>query len=159
MSMRLYNKIQVFGLPRSGTNFIEWTLRNNFGMDVSPMHEIQNDVEGSFPYWTDFKHGYPTLSHSQFAVVIWKDYDEWKESIKRQGWVYQVSKETHQKYIDKGIELGENCIVVNHRWAVENYNELLNTISSKFGVKLVDNPIQPNKRIDMIGQLTNEDYV
>jgi hypothetical protein len=70
-----------------------------------------------------------------------------------------VTKETHLKYIDRGKALGENAIVVNHRWAVENYNELLNTISCKFGVKLVDNPIQPKKRIDMIGELTNEDYV
>ena len=92
-------------------------------------------------------------------MVIWKAYDEWKESIRKQGWVYQVEEKTHLKYIEVGKALGENCIVVNHRWAVENYNELLNTISSKFGVKLVDNPIQPNKRIDMIGQLTNEDYV
>lgn len=155
-----YNKIQVFGLPRSGTNWIEWILKNNFvNLKYNMMHEVINDVEGSFPYWTEYKHNYPNLDYCSNAIVIWKPYEEWLESIKRQGWVFQVTKETHQKYIDRGFELGDKGLVIEHGWAMNNYDELLNTISSKFDVKLIDNPIQPTKRIDMAGFISDEDYI
>lgn len=156
------NKIQVFGLPRSGTNWLEWTLRNNFvDADYNITPEFINDVEGSAPYWTDLKHCYPTLKHSDYALVIFKEYDEWLESIKRKGWVLNVSQKTHQKYIDKGIKLGEDkVIVVEHKWAVKNYFQMLSEISDKFGVKLVDNPTQPTKRVDMTAglHLMDEDF-
>lgn len=158
-----YNKIQVYGLPRSGTNFIEWTLRNNFVdvyYNITPEHI--NDVEGSAPYWTDAKHCYPNLNHSEYAIVIYKEYDEWLKSIKRMGWVLNVSKETHQKYIETALKLdADKVIVVEHKWAVDNYYNLLDNISNKFGVKLVDNPIQPIKKVDMDAgiSLTNVDYV
>lgn len=158
--MRMYNKIQVFGLPRSGTNWMEWVLKNNFvDLDYILMNEIINDVEGSVPYWTELKHGYPNLNNSEYAIVIYKEYDEWLKSLKKQGWVFNVSKETHQKYINRGFELGDKALVVEHKWCLENYDELLSTISSKFGVKLVENPIHIKKRIDMAGFVTNEDYV
>lgn len=155
-----YNKIQVFGLPRSGTNWIEWTLKNNFvDVEYNLMHEVINDVEGSYPYWTEYKHSYPNLTNCSNAIVIWKPYEEWLESIKRQGWVFEVTKETHQNYINKGIELGDKALVIEHGWAVKNYHMLLDTIMYRFGVKIVDNPIQPMKRIDMSGILLNEDYL
>ena len=161
--MRMYNKIQVFGLPRSGTNFIEWTLRHNFiGLeDYSVMHECQNDVDGSSPYWIDFKHTTPKLTHSDYAIVIYKEYDVWLESIKKMGWITKVTPESHQKYIDDAKALDSTkVLVVEHTWCTHNYHKLLDRISIKFGVELREDWHQPTKRVDMLcgAGLTNEDF-
>ena len=41
-------QIQIFGLQRSGTNFLHWTLNNNFILDEKIDYSISNsDIKGN----------------------------------------------------------------------------------------------------------------
>lgn len=152
------NNIQVFGLPRSGTNFIEYTLRVNIlGLDYVPLNDdklfgsnsddliISNNITGSV------KHAWPSMDYSDYVIVIYKDYDKWVESIKRKDWyMYPVDYGTYSKYIDYGMSLPKDkCIVVNHDWVVNNYKSFLYMIENKFGYKVKDDWSQPKKRFNM----------
>jgi hypothetical protein len=67
------NLIQVYGLPRSGTNFVEWTLQKYFSQinyqniflnetDIPKLKKYQNKIA--------LKHSYPNLNHSEYAIII-----------------------------------------------------------------------------------------
>jgi len=155
-----HNNIQVFGLPHSGTNFVEWSLRNNFiGLDYKVIPSV-NNVDGSYPKDTLLKHNYPTLKYSNYAILIYKPFDEWQKSLKKHGWSFGVTQYGYQKYIDSAKALGDNCYIIDWKWCCNNYLEFLSNIKDKFGVKLIDNPTQPMHRMNGdSGLTTNEDYV
>jgi hypothetical protein len=155
------NKIQVFGLPRSGTNFVEWTLRNNFvGIDYNVI-DVINNVPGSFPHTTLLKHNYPTLQYSHYGILIYKPFFEWQHSLKKNGWSFGITQYGYQKYIEAGKSLGNKFLVVEWDWCVKNYNTFLLKIKNRFNVILIDNPIFPTKRLmcDSGITLSEEDFV
>jgi len=63
-------KAEVYGLQRSGTNYLEWVLHHCFGIDVQ---------------YGVLKHHLPeelNLTDNP-KVLIYKDFDHWKSSIER----------------------------------------------------------------------------
>lgn len=64
-------KVEIYGLQRSGTNYLEWILDKCFGLDV------QYGIR---------KHDFPEergITDFSNKIVIYKDFDHWVESIKR----------------------------------------------------------------------------
>lgn len=159
------NDIQVFGLPRSGTNFVEWTLMNNFEeIQYSNIYAICN-VYGIEMYRTAVKHNLPCFKYSDKIIVIYKDYDKWIDSFRRDNRKFirkADPKQIWKKYYDHALALPEEkTIIVNHTWAVKNYNEFLELIKKKFKFKLIENPVQPEIRTDGGGagcQLSGEKF-
>jgi len=162
VSLNYHNNIQVYGLPRSGTNFMEWTLRNNFyNVDYHNIDAI-NEVKGSGPHLTLKKHNYPILDTSEGIIVIYKEFDEWRKSLKRGGMNLLIDREAHQNYIDRAKEFDSSkVLIVEHEWCLNHYYKLLERISIKFGLELKHDWEQPLKRMSTDGgvTLTNEDYV
>ena len=132
------NFVQVFGLPRSGTNFIEWTLNNNFiGVDYKNIYV--NTPTRRIPV----KHTLPNLNYSDFIIVIYKDKTNWEESMRKDS---KALKEwpNYDTFLKVASELPrDKTIIVEHKWAYENYFLLLNKIVEKTGLTLINNPIQP----------------
>lgn len=158
------NKIQVFGLPRSGTNFLEWTLRNNFlGLNYQDINvRYSYRVEG-FPAVGAVKHEFPSLSYSDFAIVIYRDADEWLASLKRFDFTSgsQFRREMLDEYLAVARKLPEERVLIyNHNYVVNHYFDVLEEIAGKFSVELVDDPKQPRNRIatDFGKSLTAEIY-
>ena len=60
-------KVRVFGLQGSGTNFVEWTVQNNFnGLELSIENVIRNvDGDVHFGKNQNLKHCYP-INDSDF---------------------------------------------------------------------------------------------
>jgi hypothetical protein len=115
VNLNYRNKIQVYGLPRSGTNFIEWTLRNNFyNVDYNNI-AATNEVKGSGPHETLLKHNYPTLDNSDGVIVIYKEFDEWKRSLKRAGMYLLIDEEAHLDYINRGHALDKDKVIVTDK--------------------------------------------
>lgn len=146
------NKIQVFGLPRSGTNFVEWSLRNNFvGLDYVNI-DVKSNLVGfkHFGRLQALKHNYPSLDYSDFVVVVWRDVDEWLKSVKsfRHTRGSKFSRGTLEEYLGEAKKISEDKrLIYNHRFLVNHYFDCLEEISLKFGVELVDNPVFPSKRL------------
>ena len=133
-------RIGVFGLPRSGTNYMEWTLQNNFVEIELPKVEFElNDVQPYIPKVIHRKHTYPSLKELDGCVVIYKSFIDWIESLerfKKTMW-FPYNLTSWEYYLDKARELPkEKTLIVEHRWCVNNYETLVSNISDKFGVKL-----------------------
>ena len=170
---RKMNKIQVFGLPSSGTNFIEWTLNNNF-VDINYQNlyttwgailDKSSDPDcflssGTYSRSIAVKHGFPTLDYSPFAIIIYKKYETWKDSfMKRKIDVppFFLLKSHYDEYLHRANMLpAEKTIIIEHCVAVKDYFTLLNRIAGNFNVKKIHNPRQPYNRLGGGGALATE---
>lgn len=127
------DKIQVYGLQRSGTNFLEWTLKNNFYIDYnSTKVGISNVIgDGRYKGYQSLKHCLPNL-HNGKALIIKRDFEDWDASVKKQFPECNYSRETYDFYYNTPYRENWNekeFLLVNHKWAVLNYGELLKSIS------------------------------
>jgi hypothetical protein len=154
-------KLGVFGLPRSGTNFMEWTLRTNFiDLEVEERDFILNDVPPHIPKVIHKKHTFPTLDGLDGCVVIYKGFVDWIESLerfKKTMW-FPYTLKSWEDYLEKARELPKDkCLIIEHSWMVKNYSISLSNISSHFGVKLKEDWETPLFRFnDFV--ITNELY-
>jgi hypothetical protein len=137
------NTIQVFGLPRSGTNFLEWSIVEYFD-DIIYENKYQIcDVEGLNKYdrLIALKHSYPSLDNSNYVIVIYKDFEKWSKSYKK--WSKKLpKKEIWEKYLKKSNEIDvKRCLLISHDELFSNYKEILIKISRKFNLQLKNKPI------------------
>ena len=149
------NLIQVFGLPRSGTNFVEWSLKHNF-IDVPYKNiYVNGNVKGLREYGKTvaLKHNYPSLDYSDFIIVIYKEYEAWKMSMsiglhdgKSRG---PATKEVYDSYLDSANNLPKDKVmVISYKDLYENYSEYMVKISNKFGVELAKEIKKPKNKLD-----------
>lgn len=161
------NIIQVFGLPRSGTNFMEWTLNNNFSsVNYINIYVNKCDTKGLKEYgkWNALKHSYPNLNYSDYALVIYKSFDEWVKSMKkdrsRRG---KPSEETYNEYLRIANELPKDkCIIVSFDYAYTNYEDLVKQIGTLIQIEPNEKIIQPSGRLNRGGagaEETNEKFI
>jgi hypothetical protein len=163
--LKKMNKIQVYGMQRSGTNFLEWTLRNNFvGLEYDSSLSAIGNVKGDerFGIQQSLKHTLPNLDNGK-ALIIYRDYDEWNYSVKKkfpnciysvEDWTYYYETPFREKWNQ------DDYIIVNHRWCVENYYTLLIAIGGRFKVDYKEDWKQPTGRMHYDGGKTmlNIDY-
>lgn len=144
-------KVRVFGLQGNGTNFIEWTLRNNFnGLNFKSEKSIRN-VEGDihFGKTQNLKHCYPFREEEYFNIIIKKKFEKWKNSDKFKTSNYNL--EIYNYYYNTPYrEKWEKSefIVVEHEWCVKNYFSLLTLISDKTNSQIKENWTQPKYRMN-----------
>ena len=145
------NRIQVYGLPRSGTNFVEWSLVNNFKNLEYKNYYSEPEITEIPRSNVAIKHNFPSLNNSEFCIVIFKEWTLFSSSYKK--WSGRdISKETYDLYLSKAKKLDPNrCLIFNHSWLCENYNLGLQMISDKFKVRLNDKIIQPMNSLDKNG--------
>lgn len=142
------NDVQVFGLPRSGTNFIEWSLKNNF-IDVkySNLYEEKKNIDiKMLQKFKDMavKHQYPSFKYSNKIIVIYKEWDKWIESYRRWEYGGHFPKKEYDKYLEISRNLDPaKTIILEHTWAFLNYKEAMLSISNKFGFKPKEEIVQP----------------
>ncbi len=156
------NKIQVFGLQRSGTNFVEWTLNYNFSnlnyQTISVLCDIPSDMW--FGQVSALKHNFPNLDYSDYAIVIYKDFKSWIHSMKRANFhskLYDVSTtiQTYEIYMERAKSLPEDkTILIEHSEATKNYYEFLKLIAQKFDVQMNEVLIPPMNRMATDGGMS-----
>jgi len=144
-------KVRVFGLQGSGTNFVEWTVMNNFnGLGLSIEKKAIRNVEGDVHYGKtqNLKHCYPINDSDFFNIIIQRDFDEWINSNHVQSSNY--TKETYNYYYDTPIREKwdtKDYILVNHRWCVLNYYDFLKLISQKTNCDIKEHWEQPKYKM------------
>lgn len=159
------NIIEVFGLQRSGTNFLQWTLKNNFkNLNYINYTEhtsgVLGDIQGMAKYQQpqSIKHLTPTLDYSQFIIGIYKPLPKWVESSFRTNHLRDISKAEliHTNWLNDFKALDPNrTILFEHSYITQNYNECLSLIAEKFNVELIEKIIQPSYRFDRENRQTS----
>ena len=153
------NLIQVFGLPKSGTNFIEWMLINNFSnIKYKNIYVKENII--SYPTINNtyiLKHSYPNLKYSEFAIVVYKSFNDWCKSMKKAYPESKPTKKTYNKYLNKSKELStDKVLIVDYLYAYQNYEELIFKISKMIKVKPNNKIIKPKNRLNRGGASVKE---
>ena len=152
------NTVQIYGLPRSGTNFAEWTLKEYF-KDIKYENLYKKcDVEKINIYgaYVAAKHSYPSFEFSDNIIVIYKDLNKWGKSYKKwlreraRGRTDSIEKwsdkddilEIWENYLNKAKELNiKNCIIISHDELYNNYKNNIKLFSKKFNLKLKEKEI------------------
>lgn len=160
------NTIQIWGLKKSGTNFLEWSMVRNFP-EVGYFNSYpDNAYFAKFPEHRHkgrmaLKHYPPSLEFGEKGIIyIYREYDLWEESVTRD--FPKDRKEDWQEYLDLVHTLDEEkTLILQHKWCVDNFEAMLQTIADKFNLTMPDEPIQPMKRLNQEGakaKETEEDY-
>lgn len=155
------NTLQVYGLPRSGTNFIEWSIKTNFigvkygqmnvPIDIPELRVCKNRTI------TSAKHTLPNLKLAPYALVIHKDFDEWVKSLERNRMITGEEEIAYQKFMDAANSLDPTkCLIFNHKWCVKNYEECLKKIAEFFKIELKKDFITPKNRFGMNGKMLED---
>jgi len=137
--MPVSNTVQVFGLPRAGTNFVEWCIVNYFN-DVKYKNIYKPcNVRGlkRYRHQTEaYKHSYPSLDESDFAIVIYKERKKWIESYKR-AYKHKLDESIWEEYLERANALdSDRTYIVEHAHMYYNLEEVLSEISEKFDLEL-----------------------
>lgn len=152
------NKVQVFGLPKSGTNFIEWSLNKYFDIDYVNVYKKCN-VEGLDEYnkKVALKHSYPSLEYSDYCIIIFKNQQSCGIIVIRKEKINNFEK-VYKNYISHADKLDKNnSIILYHREVYNDYKNTMEMISNKFNIELVAEDIKvPNKRLNKGGANTRE---
>lgn len=143
-TFELRNIVQVYGLPRSGTNLMEWSLTNLF-KNIGYINLYKKcDVKGLKGYNKNIslKHSYPTLDFSDKCIIVIKDLDEWKKSYLKWSKLESVEDSIYHDYIKIAKSLNsKNSIIINHKDLVNNFEKTIKLISKKLNIKLSHTPI------------------
>lgn len=152
------NTLQIYGLPRSGTNFIEWTIKNNYigikheqtnaPIDIHELSVCKNRTI------TSAKHTLPNLKIAPYALAIYKDFEEWVKSLQKVRMITGEEEIAYQKFMDAARSLDpDKCFILNHKWCVQNYEECLEKMAKFFNIELKKDIIIPKNRFGMNGEM------
>lgn len=164
--MNIKNTIQVYGLPRSGTNFIEWSLVKNFRYiryeNIYEQCEIK-EVRRWLPKedaTIAVKHQYPSFEHANKVIVIYKEWDVWIDSFNRWAQAHKENtfpKKIYDNYLSVAESLDpERTMILQHSHAVDNFNLVMHTISEKFNLIARPELRQPTLVLDKGGARCQE---
>lgn len=112
--------MQVWGLHRSGSNFIEYLIRNNVKNNNYDRREVWSQFHGKRDA---LKHTKPDISYAEYHICIYKSIDQWLESHDR----YNMKKllnprDDYWKWINLVTEFKEQY---PDRVALVNYNDFI----------------------------------
>jgi hypothetical protein len=143
------NKIQIYGLKKSGTNFLEFSLVKNFP-EVGYFNAYLSNSRRAL------KHNRPDMDQADQGIIyIYKDYEKWVPSVKRE--YSSQTLDQWQDFLDLVKTFDESkCLILNHGWCVDNFEDMLKLISDKFNLTMPEKPIKPTKRLDKGGSVAKE---
>lgn len=154
------NIVQVYGIPRSGTNFVEWSLVNNF-VNLEYKNIYIDLPANKLLFKTNIvKHQYPSFDYSDYVVVIYKKFENSQKSYSKwSGRREPLSRELYDEYLLKARTLSpRKTIIFEHSWLVDNYQKGMEQISNKFDLKLKDQITQPLNRMNKAGALAQQTH-
>lgn len=107
--------IQVWGLHRSGSNFVEYLLRNNIKNNNYERREAHSEFIGRDDA---LKHCYPDITKAKYHICIYKPVEQWLESHNRYDMKKLVEpRDAYWKWINLAMEFRDqnptNVALVN----------------------------------------------
>lgn len=112
--------VQVWGLHRSGTNFVEYILRNNIRNNNYERREVRSQFHGKRDA---LKHTYPDITKAKYHICIYKNEEQLIESHDRYGMKKLINpKDDYYTWVKLATEFKNNY---PNRVALINYNDFL----------------------------------
>ena len=154
------NTVQIYGLPRSGTNFLEWSVLNNFKYvryknfyEDCTIDELRACLQIDDPSIA-VKHQRPSLQYSNRVIVIHREWRNWIPDF--QEWAGAASlnftKRVYDDYLDSARLLPKkNVLMISHEWMVMNFGKAIARIEKKFDLKRKPELVQPMNILDQGG--------
>lgn len=135
--MNWKDEVRVFGMRRSGTNMMEWVVREHFYPHYNGIAVIQDNLyHNKQGKYENLKHCLPTLEYSDKIIVIFKPYAQWVESVKRIGYT-ETSQEAWSEHLYHSMKLPtDKCYLVDYNDFIDNYEHHVLAIS-----EFLDEPI------------------
>ena len=150
--------INVFGLPRSGTNFLEYMLRYYVECELP-------EINGNSKYIkrdnVAIKHCEPNNELSDIQILIIKSwvnflpsYIKWDK--KSDIFIKQAYILAMDDYLKFYLNNQENCVIIFYEDLLNNEEEFLNYLSETFQINFIKKFKVPKKRMDRnSGKSTN----
>lgn len=153
------DKVRVFGMRRSGTNLMEWIVREHFNPYYRGVAVKQDNVyHAKYGIYENLKHCLPTLKYSYKAIVIFKPYEQWVESIKKIGY-NETSKEAWSEHLYHALKLPKDkTYIVEYNHLVANYESEVRNIAKFLGQDIKEVKPLPKYKFNRDGgnTLSNE---
>ena len=147
-------KMMIYGLPRSGTNYLEYMVRNYVDVDYDNQYR-KNPYMGIS---SSTKHCEPNLEDGgDYNILIYKSWPNYKESFNKWHNKKRVKKpkEMYDKAMSDYVKFYEanpdTTIIVRYEDALNNEQSLFEYIGTKFGLNVKDNLEAPKRRMNRSG--------
>jgi hypothetical protein len=150
-------RLRVYGLPRSGTNFVEYLIRHNLDCDYRNEYANSKYMKGGR---MAMKHGEPTRAEDVSGyVLVLKSWSRWKESFarwnKRSGIkmkpfqvfeVYSTMIDDYANFYQK-----DDTVIAYYEDILTNEEEFMEHVGKTFGIPLITDFMIPENRLDRSG--------
>jgi hypothetical protein len=142
-----HNKIQIYGLRRSGTNFLENLILKYFdplyhliitNQNIHPLHPKYNKK-------VSLKHTLPNFNYSKFIIIVYKPYEEWVKSVTRKYGDKSSIYKIWESFSNESLKIynPKNTIITDWYTAATNYESLIYHISEKFNLPILNPNTSP----------------
>lgn len=163
--MMVKSDIQIWGLPRTGTNYLEYLIINNVNCTYINSHKKLSDY---FKYNSKvaLKHTKPSNTHSKYHIILLKtsgnfikSFTKWKKCSVNEAII--TYKKAICDYIKFYNENKDQCVIVFHEDLINNEKLFISKIIHKFNLRQRSKDIiSIDKRMDKSGGegYTNKKY-
>ena len=145
------NKIQIYGLPRTGTNYVEFLIKNNLDNNYKSMHsKVQKpkNVEDSY-IKTSFiatKHCKPNIELGENFIIVLKESGNFISSFKKwrrfsENEIIDIYLRGIADYIKFFNKFESKVIIVFHEDILGNEEKFIDLVSKKFNIDKLSNEI------------------
>jgi len=147
----------IFGLYRSGTNYLEYVINHNTDLDILDSHDRYiNNVS--------YKHvaSDESFRNLRGSICIWKGVEEWHNSIRatRSVTAHPISQwEDYHKYMIKNADK-RNILFIKYENMLKDPRHEFNRICDAFGSSITNYHLNiPTRRMDRSGNVTGHLFI
>jgi hypothetical protein len=134
------NIIQVYGLPRSGTNLIEYIIQKYYGIKYDNIYKLNYEIayKSYIKKKMAIKHLLPVIDNNKIIIIYKKEYLKNKSSS-----TYyknnQQKKEIYNFYIKyiKKYENNKDCFIIVYEDLLNNTRKILEDLDLFIGKKSI----------------------
>lgn len=145
-------KARVYGLPRSGTNFLEYLIRNNTDLE----YKNEFGISPYFGKYSAIKHCKPKDDDKDLYILIFKNknnftisYNKWRKTPKDK--ILKMYDIAMNDYVEFYKNNKNKTVIIAYEQLIGNEIKLLNHLSTEYGVGLTKDIDIPKKRMDKSG--------
>jgi len=150
---------RVYGLERSGTNLMEWIVREHFNPNYERIDVIGNNIlMRKYREKQSLKHTLPTCINDK-NIVMYKPFEQWVESWNKYykrgdnyilGGDVGCSKEVYDMYLNTAIEYNLkpndlSFLLINYNDLMDNYESVIKRIAEYLEYDLKEIKPMPTK--------------
>jgi len=134
-------RVTIYGLPRTGTNYLEFLMRNNIECLYENRYLDKNESYTVTHTDIALKHCRPKKEYSDYHIFILKKFKNFLPSflnrdIRGENDPYDVYNKAINDYLTFFMDNIDESIIVYHEDLLENESEFLWYTSTKFGLPI-----------------------